>query len=237
MNTLKPLLTALILCSLSANSVSAETITWNPATTPAPRNDWIERHNGFVARARDGGVDVLFVGDSITDAWRNRGLSVWTERYAPLHAANFGIGGDRTEHVLWRLRNGELNGITPKVAVLMIGTNNTHRDSASQIVDGITAIVKEIRERTPTTKILLLAIFPRAEKADHPLRQKINEINPVIAKLDDGQHVFFLDINDKFLQPDGTLPASIMPDFLHPNEEGYRIWGDAMAGKLAELLK
>ena len=121
MNSLKLLLTALILCSLSANSVSAETISWNPATTPAPRNDWIERHNGFVARARDGGVEVLFVGDSITDAWRNRGLSVWTERYAPLHAANFGIGGDRTEHVLWRLRNGELNGITPKVAVLIVG--------------------------------------------------------------------------------------------------------------------
>lgn len=232
---------AIIIASLLAISalfeVDGQEITWNPATTPAPRNDWIERHNGFVARARDGGVDVLFVGDSITDAWRNRGNAVWMERYAPLHAANFGIGGDRTEHVLWRLRNGELNGITPKVAVLMIGTNNTPRDTAPQIVEGVTAIVKEIRECTPTTKILLLAIFPRAEKADHPLRQKINEINPVLAKLDDEQHVFFLDINDQFLQPDGTLPASIMPDFLHPNEEGYRIWGEAMAQKLAELLK
>lgn len=220
-----------------ASAQQPQTQTWNPAITPAPRNDWIDRHNGFVARARDGGVDLLFVGDSITDAWRNRGKSVWTERYEPLRAANFGIGGDRTEHVLWRLQNGELDGINPKVTVLMIGTNNTHRDSATQIVEGVTTIVKEIRQRTPNTKILLLAIFPRAEKADHPLRQKINEINPQIAKLDDGKHIFFLDINDKFLQPDGVVPASIMPDFLHPNEEGYRIWGDAMADKLAELLK
>jgi lysophospholipase L1-like esterase len=231
---------ALVLGLLPAVPASAQqtaTPIWNPATTPSPRNDWIERHNGFVARARDGGIDVLFVGDSITDGWRNRGKAVWAERYEPLKSANFGIGGDKTEHVLWRLQNGELEGFKPKAAVLMIGTNNTPRDSAAQIAEGVTAIVKEIRQRTPDTKILLLAIFPRAEKPDHPLRQKINAINPVIAKLHDGQHVFFLDINDKFLQPDGILPASIMPDFLHPYEEGYKIWGEAMAGKLAELLK
>lgn len=231
------ILTFGLLSAAPASAQPTQTTTWNPAITPTPRNDWIERHNGFVARARDGGVDVLFVGDSITDGWRNRGKEMWMERYAPLHAANFGIGGDRTEHVLWRLQNGELDGIKPKVAVVMIGTNNTHRDSAAQIIEGVTAIVKEIRQRTPDTKILLLAIFPRAEKADHPLRQKINEINPVIARLDDGQHVFFLDINARFLQPDGVLPASIMPDFLHPNEEGYKIWADAMAPKLAELLE
>jgi lysophospholipase L1-like esterase len=227
-----------LLAALLATEVGAQPAqSWNPAVTPAPRNDWIERHNGFVARARDGGVDVLFIGDSITDAWRGTGKDVWMERYAPLRAANFGIGGDRTEHLLWRLQNGELDGIKPKVAVLMIGTNNTRRDTAAQITEGVTAIVKEIRQRTPQTKILLLAIFPRGEKPDDPLRQKINEINPVIAKLHDGQNVHFLDINAKFLQPDGVLPASIMPDFLHPNAEGYRIWGDAMAPKLAELLK
>jgi lysophospholipase L1-like esterase len=220
-----------------ASFAQTPTTPWNPAVTPTIKNDWIDRHNGFVARARDGGVDVLFVGDSITDGWRQRGKAVWTQRYEPLRAANFGIGGDRTEHVLWRLQNGELDGIKPKVTVVMIGTNNTGRDSAAQIADGVTAIVREIQKRVPETKVLLLAIFPRGEKPENPLRAKINEINPIIAKLDDGQHVFFLDIGAKFLAADGTLPASIMPDFLHPNEEGYRIWGDAMADKLAALLK
>lgn len=119
----------------------------------------------------------------------------------------------------------------------MIGTNNTGRDTAEQIAGGVTAVVNEVRQRSPGTKILLLAIFPRAESPANPARAKIAEVNQMIAKLDDGQHVFFLDIGARFLQPDGTLPASIMPDFLHPNEHGYVIWADAIAPKLAELLK
>lgn len=209
----------------------------NPAIIPTLRNDWLMRHNGFVADAKKGGIDVLFLGDSITDNWRRPGKAVWTTRYEPVKAANFGIGGDRTEHVLWRLQNGELQGIHPKVTVLMIGTNNTGRDTAPQIAEGVTVIVNEIKKQLPETKILLLAIFPRAEKPDSPLRAKITEVNQTLAKLDDGgQTVAYLDIGDKFLQPDGILPATIMPDFLHPNEKGYEIWGDAMAPKLSELL-
>lgn len=216
-----------------AQSTPAE----NPAIVPTLRNDWFLRHTGFVAEANNGGIDLLFIGDSITDGWRKAGKAVWTTRYEPLKAANFGIGGDRTEHVLWRLQNGELKGIHPKVAVVMIGTNNTARDTAPQIAEGVTAIVNEIKKQIPETKILLLAIFPRSEKPDSPLRKKIAEVNQILAKLDDGgRSVAYLDIGDKFLQPDGVLPATVMPDFLHPNEKGYEIWGDAMAQKLSELL-
>src|SRR5581483_7232139 len=126
----------------------------NPATTPTPRigkdkkpdAGWMKRHEGFVDIAKKGGVNVLLLGDSITDAWRGKAAQeTWDKVFAPRKSANFGIGGDRTQHVLWRIQNGELDGITPKVAMLMIGTNNTGNDSAEQIAEGITAIVKQIR--------------------------------------------------------------------------------------------
>lgn len=236
---MKPLVRLLpvLLLGLSVVLRAADPAPVNPAAVPTLRNDWLVRHEGFNAIAKKGGVDLLFVGDSITDGWRNGGKAVWLERYEPLKAANFGIGGDKTEHVLWRLQNGNLDGIQPKVTVLMIGTNNTGRDTVPQIAEGVTAIVNEIRTRCPATKILLLAIFPRSEKADAPVRAKIAEINGLIAKLDDGKSVFFLDIGQKFLEADGTLPKSIMPDALHPNAAGYQIWADAMQDKLAELLK
>jgi lysophospholipase L1-like esterase len=222
---------------LVCTPVFAQSPTENPAIVPTLRNDWLQRHNGFVAEAKKGGIDVLFLGDSITDFWRNRGKLVWDAHYASLKAGNFGISGDRTEHVLWRLQNGELQGITPKVTILMIGTNNTGRDSSTQIAEGVTAIVDEIKKQLPQTKILLLAVFPRAEKPDSPLRAKISDINQILAKLDDGgRTVAYLDIGKKFLQPDGVLPSSIMPDFLHPNEKGYEIWANAMAPELATLL-
>ena len=231
-----PLL-ALVLLLPASFAIAQNTTGENPAIVPTLRNDWLQRHNGFVAEARKGGIDLLFVGDSITDFWRNRGKTVWNERYAPLKAANFGISGDRTEHVLWRLQNGELQGIDPKVTVVMIGTNNTWRDTAEQIAAGVTAIVDEIKKQLPHTKILLLAIFPRAEKPDSPLRAQIAATNAILSKLDDGGRTLaYLDIGDKFLQPDGVLPASIMPDFLHPNEKGYEIWANAMEPKLTALL-
>lgn len=226
---LVPCVVAFALAALAAHAQTA-----NPAAVAVPRQPWIDQSNGFNAIAKKGGIDVVFLGDSITEGWRGAGKEVWAKHYAPLKAANFGIGGDRTEHVLWRLQNGNLDGITPKAVVLMIGTNNTGRDSAPQIAEGITAIVKEIRTRTPSTKILLLGIFPRGEK---DARVKIGQINEIIAKLDDGKAVFFLDIGPKFLQPDGKLTREIMPDLLHPGPAGYQIWTDAMQAKLDELLR
>jgi lysophospholipase L1-like esterase len=219
----------------------------NPATRPEPRMrlmpdpGWLKRHEGFVEVAKKGGVELLFLGDSITDAWGGtgrtggNGAKIFAKEFEPLGAANFGIGGDRTQHVLWRLQNGELDGIQPKALMLMIGTNNMGSDSAEQIAEGVTAIVKEIQKRSPKTKVLLLGIFPRGEKPG-PGREKIKQTNAIIAKLDDGKTVKYLDIGDKFLQPDGTLSKDVMYDFLHLTEKGYQIWADAVKAPLLEML-
>lgn len=193
----------------------------NPATTPIVRD--VPRHKEFLAIAKKGGVEVVFLGDSITQGWGNN--KTWKKHFEPLKAANFGISGDQTGHVLWRITEGaELDGITPKVAVLMIGTNNSGGQSAEQISEGITLIVKTIHKKTPTTKVLLLGVFPRGEKAGTPIRAKLAEINKTIAKLDDGgKTVKFLDIGDKFLEKDGSLSKTVMPDFLHLSARGYEI--------------
>jgi lysophospholipase L1-like esterase len=247
------LLAAVSIASLTTSQSFAQTtnvavaptnLVANAATNPVPRDPgWVKRHEGFVAEAQKGGIDILFMGDSITDFWRNRGSNVWNKYYAPRHAANFGISADRTEHVLWRMDNGELNGIKPKVVVLMIGTNNTGkerngniRNTTPQVIEGVTAVVHDLRAKLPETKILLLAIFPRST-LDDPQRAQVALINTVIAKLDDGKMVRFLDIGSKFLEADGTLPTSIMPDLLHPNEHGYQIWADAMNPTLDEMMK
>ncbi len=210
----------------------------NPASTATPREKgWMKRHEGFIDIAKKGDIDLLFIGDSITDSWRDKnGKKSWERFFAPETAANFGITGDRTEHVLWRLQNGELEGITPKVVVLLIGTNNTGRDSAAQIAEGITAVVKTIRDKSPPTAVLLLGIFPRGEKTDDRHRGKIAEINKTIARLDDGKKVRYLDIGAKFLEKDGTLTKEVMPDFLHLSAKGYEIWGTAINPTVQEML-
>src|SRR6185295_13410382 len=215
-----------------------------PGAVPAPKTGgWLKRHEAFVEEAKKGGFEVLFQGDSITDAWRNGAAKkIWDATFAPLKAANFGISGDRTQHVLWRLQNGEFEGLTlPKVVVLMIGTNNIGQkdpEPAASAIAGIQAIVKEIHKKSEKTKILLLGVFPRGEKSDNPHRATIKEINAASAKLDDGgKTVKFLDIDEKFLQPDGSLTKEIAPDFLHLSEKGYQIWADAIKEPLAEMLK
>jgi lysophospholipase L1-like esterase len=221
----------------------------NTAIEPVPRDAaWVKRHEGFVEIAKQGGVDVLFLGDSITDAWRRPapgGKGVWDAHFAPLRAANFGISGDRTQHVLWRLQNGEHDGNKTTAVVLMIGTNNTGferdgttpRNTPAETAAGVAAILKLLRAEQPQAKILLLAVFPRGEKPDHPQRLQIGEINTAIARLADGRNIRFLDIGQKFLAADGTLPKEIMPDFLHPREKGYEIWANAIKEPLAAMLK
>ncbi len=234
-----------ILCFASALAHAESAIELRPRD-PA----WVKRHEEFVAIARQGNVEVLFVGDSITDFWRrddkkSGGKKIWDQHFAPLKAANFGISGDRTQHVLWRLENGELEGITPKVVVLMIGTNNTGferdgktvRNTPPETAAGVTAIVKKLRASLPQTKILLLGIFPRGEKPDNPSRREIAEINATIAKLADGKTVRYLDLGPRFLDAAGVLPREFMPDFLHPGELGYEMWADAIKAPLAAMLK
>lgn len=207
-----------------------------PANVPlAPANE--NRHRTFVEIAKGAPVELLFVGDSITDGWRNAGQPVWDANWAPYKPANFGIGGDTTQGVLWRMQNGELDGYKAKLIVLMLGTNNINRNPNDEIVDGDRLIVEEFKKRQPQAKVLILGIFPRAPEPANAYRASIKDINSKLAKLADNKQVFFLDIGEKFLAPDGTLTVEIMPDGLHPNLRGYKIWAEAMSAKVKELMR
>lgn len=216
------------------------------ATAPAaklgkdgqPDARFMKMHEGFLQREKQPAT-VLFLGDSITEGWNGKGKEVWP-RYDKYSAANFGIGGDRTQHVLWRIENGELADIKPKVTVLMIGTNNLKDDEPDKISEAIETIVKILRNET-NTKVLLLGIFPRGadpNNADTQMfRGKIEKINHRIKALDDGQNIKYLDISDTFLERDGSISKEIMADGLHPGAEGYKRWADAMQPTLEEMLK
>ena len=217
--------------------------------TPAMLNEswsvewWLPRHEQkleekrkLVAAGTPPGI--VFIGDSITQGWEKEGREVWQRHYARHHALALGFGGDRTENVLWRLQHGEIDGIAPKVAVLMIGTNNTgHRAEDPQTTAaGIKRLVDEIRRRLPKTKVLLLAIFPRGEKPDDFLRGINERVNKIIAGHADGRSVHFLDINPSLVNPDGTLSRDVMPDLLHPSEKGYGLWARGIEPTLQKLL-
>jgi lysophospholipase L1-like esterase len=206
-----------------------------PATAQPAEKD-PKRHTGFLEdiKKMNGDINLVFVGDSITDGWRGGGKAVWAKHYAQYKALNLGISGDRTQHVLWRLKNGELDGYKAKLFVIMIGTNNGG-DSAPNVAAGIEAIIKEIIAKQPQAKILLLDIFPRGEKPN-PARQKNEEVNKLIAKFEDKKTLFYLDIGDKFLDKDKVLAKDIMPDALHPNAKGYQIWADAIDAAVKTLL-
>lgn len=208
------------------------------ATTPVPRKDawWIKRHEAMNARVKQGNVDLIFIGDSITQGWEGSGKQVWDEFYGKRNAVNLGIGGDQTQHVLWRLANGNIKGISPKLAVLMIGTNNAHAFKPEEIAAGVKAIVHKLRAELPETKVLVLAIFPRGPNNEDPLRQKVAKTNELLANIGDGKMVRFLDIGPKFLEKDGTLSKEIMPDLLHLSAKGYRIWAEAIEPVVAEAL-
>ncbi|MDH4451859.1 MAG: GDSL-type esterase/lipase family protein [Verrucomicrobiota bacterium] len=208
-----------------------------------PQYDWAKRHELTSAAVKHAKPQILFIGDSIThffggeqfDSYALRGQQTWGEFYAPRNAGNLGFGWDKTENVLWRLRHGAIDGITPKLVIMMIGTNNTGDCSATDIAQGIMAIVSEMNLRLPQSKILLLGIFPRGEKPN-PQREKIAVINQVLAQLDGERNVTFLDIGAKFLTLDGLITKDIMPDFLHPNEKGYRIWAEAIEPTVKKLM-
>src|SRR5689334_9042510 len=196
------------------------------------------RHEGFAATAKQGNIDLLLHGDSITDWWQlDANKPVFDKYFGNLRTANFAVAGDTTQGVLWGLRNGEGQGFQPKAVMLMIGTNNTGQSSGPEIAEGVGAVVMELRRNFPSAKILLLAIFPRSTPGD-PVRDKIAEANRIIARLDDQKNVFYLDIGRKFLDESGVfLPDSFRADNLHPQAKGYEIWGEAVSAKLAELMK
>ncbi|MCU0979632.1 MAG: GDSL-type esterase/lipase family protein [Pirellulaceae bacterium] len=183
-------------------------------------------------------IDLIMIGDSITHGWENGGRNVWDKYYAKRNAFNLGFSGDRTENVLWRLQHGAVDGISPKLAIIMIGTNNAgHRqDKAEDTAAGVKAIVEQLRTRLPNMKVLVLAIFPRGQDAADGLRQLNDATNKILAGYADNQHVYYLDVNSKFLEDGGVLPAALMPDLLHPNEKGYEIWAEAMEPTVKQLM-
>jgi lysophospholipase L1-like esterase len=238
----------------NAQPTTAPSVALQPADVAAPKlakngkmdAHFQKLHDEFLKRRTEGPIGVVFLGDSITEGWDKHGKALWEKYYAPMNAVNFGISGDQTQHVLWRIDQGELDGINPKVVVLLIGTNNAHSYSAEDILKADTKIIQEIHDKLPETKVLVLGIFPRGfdpkgtDKKDAEtatFREKIAEVNKGLAALDDGNKTRFLDFGDKFLDADGKIPKDIMPDSLHPNEKGYQIWVDAMNPLLTEMMK
>lgn len=202
-----------------------------PSTFPAPRVEWLTRVSGNNAKAAQvkDPINLIFDGDSITDGWQGGGQGIWAQHYGKLGAFDFGISGDRTEHVLWRLSTGQVDNLKPKLVAIMIGTNNLGtRQSVEDTIAGVKAVVAEYRKRLPDSVILLQGIFPRGASPQDPYRAKIKAVNQEIAKLADGDKVIYVDFGDKFLEPDGSLSPKIMPDALHPNAAGYQIWADAI---------
>lgn len=213
----------------------------NTAIVPNLAGFFRTKHEGNLQVAKQGDSEVLFMGDSITDFWRNpegayAGKPVIDKYWGNLKIANFGIAGDTTQGVLYRLQHGEGQGYSPKAVMLMIGTNNTGRNTAAEIAEGVGAIVLELQKDFPQAKILLLAIFPRSTPSD-PVRATIAEINGIISKLHDGKSVFYLDIGSKFLDEAGNIPKDVMSDALHPTTKGYEIWAEAVKEPLANLMK
>jgi N-acetylglucosamine-6-sulfatase len=209
------------------------------ALLPDPRPDewWQKRHQAMNQNAKKP-HDLLFIGDSITQGWEGAGKATWEKFYGERKTLNLGISGDRTEHVLWRLEHGNLgNQQKAKAAVIMIGTNNTGHNSQdpTETAEGIERIVSTVRARCPDAKILLLGVFPRGVKADDSKRKINVEINNLISKLHNGERIHYLDISDKFLNPEGVLTKEIMPDALHPKQAGYQIWAEAIEPKLKEF--
>src|SRR5262245_9778704 len=219
----------------------------SPANVPFhnERND--ARHQTFADIAKKGNIDLLFVGDSITDwfYWPLRGGEatggkVWEANFAPLKPANFAIAGDTTQGVLWRMQNGELEGFKAKLIVLMLGTNNTASNPVGQIIAGDRLIVEEFKKQQPQAKVLVLGIFPRNNARDPGqtpiLNATIKAINIGLSQMADNKQVFYMDIGDKFLV-DGLVPADIMADGLHPTAKGYQIWADAILPTVKNLMK
>lgn len=197
---------------------------------------WMPRHQEVINRVKQGNVDLIFIGDSITHHWEDKGSEVWQQFYGGRNAVNMGFRGDRTQHVLWRLDNGEVDGISPKVAVLLIGTNNhPPRNTTEEISDGIIAVCAKLRKKLPETKLLLLAIFPRSPRPCE-MRDQLSLANKTVATIADGKMIHYLDIGDKFLEPDKSISKEIMPDYLHLTPKGYKIWALAIEPKLTELL-
>ena len=243
-------------CKAALLATALTLVAATPATQPAPATGptddttvgriktgsmakhFMAHHEQYLARTKQGDIDVVFLGDSITQIWLRDAPDLWKSRYEPLKAVNYGIMGDVIQHVLWRVEHGELDGISPKVVVLLVGTNNSKRHDSEPIFVGIKHLVDVIHSKCPTTKVLVMAIFPREHKGDVPVQmQNIKAVDAELPKLDDGNLTRVLNINDKFYDADGKFRQDLFSDGLHPNAAGYKVWADAMQPLLDQMLK
>lgn len=201
-----------------------------------PVKNWDKRHAEDIVVAQYEEVDLLFIGDSITAGWD---WQIWDKNFKPLKAANFGIGGDHTANVLWRLQHGAIGNIQPKVIVLLIGVNNFGHlhETPHQVAAGVTKVVEQLQLAWPSSKILLNGVFPFDQLASSDNRKHVNSLNKLIAQLDNKKTIFYKNYGPLMLQKDGNISPEIMADFLHPTVKGYQIWADAMLPDILELLK
>ena len=239
------MITAVIL--LVTTAVLPQTIS---TITPEPRQSefWSNRFDEINLRIEQGNIDLLFVGDSITHFWEGTiyptdsephgtaGQAVWDEYYGQRNAVNIGIAGDRIEHILWRLDHGNIDGISPRLIVLLAGTNNAKDNTAEEIADGIVAIIGKLQLKLPDSNILLLSIFPRGEQPNDLRKILAKASETAAARMADRDKVYYMDIAANFLSNDGILSPDIMPDALHPNEQGYRIWAESIEPIVSELF-
>lgn len=229
----KILLMSLALLIASAFVARAE----NTAAKPVPRESdkWKAKHEAINQRVQQGDVGLLWIGDSIVERWTEHGKRTWKKYYAPRHAANLGISGDCTEHVLWRLQNGNIDGINPKLAIVMIGQNNGPHNTAEEIAEGVLDIVDTLRTKLPETKILLLSITYRGQYPNEE-QPRLQAASDITAKAADNTHIFYLDMHKIFLNPDGSISKKLMPDYEHPSAAGFRLWAKTIEPAVARLL-
>ena len=198
---------------------------------------WHEMAEAQQARAAEGNLDLLVVGDSNTEGWKE---PHWSATFGQYHPGNFGIGGDHTGNLLWRMQQlGTVRTLHPTAVVLLIGVNNLNLipETPAQTAAGIAAVVASLRTSFPDAKILLNAVFPEGQLAGDPKRAAVIELNRLAAALGDERHVFFRDYGARFLSPNGDIAPEIMADFLHLTPAGYQIWSDAMAPDLRALMR
>jgi lysophospholipase L1-like esterase len=233
--------------ALGVNSqfVSADTTLSQSGIVPTKRaveydwmsiKTWEKMHAEDTLVAEYDQVDVLFLGDSITAGWD---WELWEKHFIPLKAANFGIGGDNTGNLLWRLQHGAVGNLQPQLIVLLIGVNNLGglQESPEHAADGVTRVVQQLQLAWPNSKILLNAVFPFDQDARSPNRTKVKQLNKIIARLGNNKTVFFKDYGSLLMEKDGSISLEIMNDFLHPTPKGYAVWANAMTPDIQELLK
>jgi lysophospholipase L1-like esterase len=206
---------------------------------PTVPDAWNQTFDGLKTEAAKGGKDVVFIGDSITQGWTgDNGKPIFEREFGPLKPINLGIGGDKTCQLLYRIDNGQFDGLDPKVVVLNIGVNNLWAGNLDpeKVADGVSAVIARIRAKLPKAKILNIGILPAMENLDHPTRVRANAVNTFLAKPADGKRVVYVDLAKSFVDGTGRLPKEVMPDFVHPNAKGYELYAAAVLPKIRELL-